>query len=233
MTYDDFIKEITAALSEDDAEKAEELLEEYIEEGEKDECDILEEAFCLALNHNCFAFVENHIEDLTADISDYISETEDPDLLDLLFSCGASRNWEEYPAFCKFAFETINQSVITFDPKFQKEVYRSFLKKAKITEEEIIKTLEDGVDYVIEGEELWYEDDEEPIYEDYSLQNFSKGIGFFVKEGKIVFHEFDYLEEDCSATLEILEALGYELLEEGTNNAFPRPCGPEVYFIKK
>lgn len=142
-------------------------------------------------------------------------------------------NWEVFPEICDFALETINGSILSFAPSLQKKAYRKFLSSAALSEDDLLEELEDGYDFVAEGIDDFDLDEEDPLCGDLTLQEICKGLGIYAEDGEIVFHEFEYLEdEDQYISKEVLETLGWTVYEAG-RNADSRYSEPEVYYIIK
>lgn len=231
------------AFLKEDLDIVEEMLEEhgYAEDGEADE-DFYEEVFCLALNYNCYDYIEKHVEDIDLYGTDYIAETDDEDIIDLLCENGASIPWEVYADKYIFACELVEGSILSFDPDFQKKVFEKFLEVTGLSEEDLIEKLEDGYDFVEQGIDDYEIDDDcddfeyydEPIYNELTLLEYCKGIGFYVEDGEIVFHEFKYLQDENQLeSKDVLIALGWELSAVGQCCQGPRMFTPEVYFLPK
>ncbi len=144
-------------------------------------------------------------------------------------------SWEEYADNYKFAIEMVNGTILSFDPDLQKEAYRRFLNISGLSEQEVINKLEDGMNFVSEDIlciDLEDEEDYDRVYNKMTLLEYCKGIGFYVEDGEIVFHKFEYLEnEDQYESPEVLKALGWELKEIGECNDFRFTSTAEVIYL--
>ena len=158
-------------------------------------------------------------------VEDFVSEEDDEG--------ENSLNWEVFPEICDFALETINGSILSFAPSLQKKAYRKFLSLAALSEDDLLEELEDGYDFAAEGIDDFDLDEEDPLCGDLTLPEICKGLGIYAEDGEIVFHAFEYLEdEDQYISKEVLETLGWTVYEAGRNGG-SRYSEPEFYYVIK
>lgn len=195
-------------------------LNEYVEEHEDDynedgnEYELAEFTFRAAIRLGNVEYVEEHADDFdlndNGDSSSYLYETEDEGMQQLLMDHGAFRSWEDYTD-CQFAVETINGSILAFQPEFQKEVYEKFKEENDLSDEDVIRILSEESDD--------YDEDE--------LKTSLEWIGVFVEDEEIAFR--DIVGDEDYDLKDLLEELGWDCDFEGdmwkleTNG---------VYFIK-
>lgn len=224
---DQIEEEIRAALSNDDADLADELVEKYICNYDGD---IEDEAFRWAIQEGCSDYVEAHADDIELNdvdagcCSTYLDETDDPKMIELLMDLGACRSLEDY-SDCAFAVDTVNSLIVAFKPEFQKIVFDKFLEAVGMTKEEVIEALENDEAADTELPEDFADADYETLAEVCELLKVS------AEDGELVFEEFDELDDSVPGWVvrEIIEKLGFETNYEGTANKFEE-LG--VYFVK-
>lgn len=184
----------------------------------------MEQKFINALASNDFDFIKEHIEEIDLSSADYISETDDEDIINFLIENGAEISWEVCADKYRFSLENVNGAVLSFDPDLQREAYQKFLEISGFTEDDLFDKLENGTNFVSEDIlciDLEDEEDYDRVYNGMTLLEYAKGIGFYVEDGEIVFHDFEYLEsEDQYESAEVLKALGYDLKEIGNEVIF-------------
>lgn len=257
MNYNELINSLELLFKSNNDKEADLLIERYLmsltdeNEKRKIKCD----ACYIAYNDHCYSYWNNHIDEFSYNEVEYIMEhcINEQDVCEgtvnskknisveekgiLCLEDDGSVDWENVADNCEFALETINGSIIVFSKRLQMEAFKKFLKKTQIKETELIEKLDGSIDIISEGLDVieWDEEDYEPIYKDLSLLDFCKGIGICVRNRKIVFHEFSYLEdEDQYETLDVLKALGWKVNEIGENSSFIHDYNvPEVYYILK
>lgn len=187
----------------------------------------IDQKFIDALKAEDIAFIEEHIEEIDLSSMDYISETDNEDIINLLCEHGAEISWEVCADKYRFSIELVNGAILSLDSDLQEEAYRKFLEISGLTEQDLFDKLEDGVNYVSEdilNFELEDDEDYDRVYNGMTLLEYCKGIGFYVEDGEIVFHDFEYLENDNQfESKEVFEALGWNIREIG--------CPTEVAFI--
>ena len=194
---------ITDLLScyEDDAE-----ITEYIEDHEDLYSeDIHDFAFREAIRQGVAAYIEEHAEefDLNDDggSSSYLYETDDEEIQELLMDMGAFRSWEDYDD-CRFAVETVNGSILAFDPDFQREAFEKYLEITGITEDDVLAMLED--------EEMAEEFDNE---HDRYFSEEMEMLGVTEEDGAIAL--VDKVDSDGGMLRDLLEELGWDCSFEG------------------
>lgn len=201
-----------------------ETITEFLEENEDDyEDDIYDFAFREAIRQGVTEYIENHVDDFdlmdNGDSSSYLDETEDEDIQDLLMSYGAYRSFDDYTDY-KFAAETVNNTVLSFEADFQKEVFEKYLAQYGISQEELIEMFsdEDKVEEFEDEHERYFEDD-------------MAAMGVKVEADEIKFlDKTDWDNNDNGIELyELIEELGWECDFEGESWKFETTG---VYFIK-
>ena len=221
---DKIMKLLREALAEDDPETAEQIVEDNQDDYDGD---IEEVAFRIAVQEGCYDYVENHYEDVElnddGDCSSYLHETEDEGIIDLLTSVGAYRSWDEY-SDCRFAVETVNDTVLAFDPDFQREVFDKLLQKLGLSEKQVAEKLDNG------------EADEYELPEDFdvdvsTLQEVCNLLLVNSDGDNIVLGEFDSMDDSVQSWVlrQLVESLGWNCSFEGEMWKFETNG---VYFIE-
>lgn len=197
---------------------------EYLEENEEDYSDdIYDFAFREAIRQGVTEYIENHVDEFdlmdNGDSSSYLYETEDEDIQDLLMSYGAYRSFDDYTDY-KFAVETVNNTVLSFEADFQKEVFEKYLTQYGISRGELVEMFSDE-DKVEE-----FEDEHERSFEEDMA-----AMGITVEDGEIKFlDKADWENDDNGIELyELIKELGWECNFEGESWKFETTG---VYFIK-
>ena len=177
-------------------------LEDYLTEHEGEyDGDLWEYAFREAIRQGNASYVSDHVDDFDLNdegsYSTYLYETNDSGMREILFDSGAFANMEDY-SDCRFAAETVNCSIINFDPDFQREVFEKYLEVHDLTEEAAIRFLEEGID---EAEE------EKEDAEEYCFEDDMEALGAEVEDGQISFRDMCWEEKGPEAK-DLLESLG-------------------------
>lgn len=192
-------------------------LDEYIDSYEDSYSgDLADFAFRAAIQAGNSEYVDIHAEDFDLNDGDgystYLDETEDEDIQYILMSHGAFRSWENYDD-CQFAMNTLNGWILTFDPDFQKEVFRRYKEAYELSDERIAGILSgDGVKEV-SGRN---------VKEDLSL------MGVSLKDGEIIFADME--GKDGYDLKALLKDLGWDCCFEGDSWQFETTG---VYYIPR
>ena len=199
-------------------------IDEFLEECEDEYSeDIRDFAFREAIRQGITEYIENHIDDFdlmdNGDSSSYLDETDDEDIQELLMSYGAARSFDDYTD-CKFAVETVNDNVLSYDRDFQEEVFKKYLSVFDLTSQSIVEMFLDAG--LVENFEKKHSRD---FKEDMSL------MGISVQDRKIKFSDrTDWSNNGNGIELyELIEKLGWECEFEGDSWKFETRG---VYFIK-
>ena len=184
-------------------------LDDYLSEHEDEyDGDLWDFAFREAIRQGNFAYVEANIEDVELNdemgLSTYLNETDDACMRELLFDNGARASMEDYADY-SFATDTVNWSIISFDPDLQQEAFEKYLEVHGLTEEDAIRFLEEGIDEAQEAKE------EE---EEYSFEDDMATLGVEAEDGQISFRDMSWADGGDAAK-ELLEALGWDCQFEG------------------
>ena len=193
-----------------------EEVDEFIKKHEDEHPDGLADyVFRLAIQMGNIAYVEEHADNFDLNDGDgystYLNETDDEDMQDILMRHGAFRSWDDYDD-CKFAMETVNGAVLTFDEEFQKEVYKKYKKEFGLSDKKIRS--------ILEG-------DEDSCDYDRDIETDMEALGVSFEDDKISFNDKCY--EDGYELMDILEELGWDCDFEGDSWKL-ETAG--VYFIK-
>lgn len=209
---DEEIEETIKELLDGDPDDLDEI-EEYIDEvemyysGELREFAFREAIRCGAINYveaNANEFDLNDEDDFS---SSYLYETDDEAMQQLLIQYGASRPMDDYSDY-RFARETLDGTIISFDKNFQKEVFEKYLTYTGLTREMVLKMLINGVDAYAKKE----------LPENArgrSLTADFEAMGLSVDEEKLTFNNM--YGESGGGTEELLEELGYSINFEGSS----------------
>ncbi len=213
MSFNDEIEsKLEEVLALEKYEEAEGIVEAF---SDKYNGDLAEMAFRIALQQNCYDYVERHIEEIDLNdsygCSTYLGETDDERIIDFLNSHGANRNLEEFEG-CQFAAETVNGEIISFSKEFQREVLGKALSVLKISEEQLIHMLDSG-----EAEGLNLGDDISVLDLD-NLAELCDALRVSVDKGKLRLGEFKFFDgsSDAVALIQLIESLGWKLRFEGS-----------------
>ncbi len=187
-----------------------ETITEFLEENEDDyEDDIYDFAFREAIRQGVEEYIENHVDDFdlndNGDSSSYLNETDDEDIQELLMSYGAYRSFDDYTDY-KFAVETVNNTVLSFNNDFQKEVFEKYLENYSLSKEDVVEM------FLNEDKAEEFEDEYERGFEDDMLS-----MGVSVENDEIAFlDKTDWNHNDNGVELyELIEELGWECSFEG------------------
>lgn len=177
-------------------------LDDFIAEYEDDYPDLAEYAFLLAVRNGNMEYVEAHINDIELNNGDdgnseYLYETDDEEMKDLLMTYGALYPWDWYDDR-KFAVETTGQTIIALDSDFQQEVYEKYKTHFDLTDAQISN--------IVAGKESM---DTQNVAED------MKALGVSFEDSAPVF-EFMYGKNGYTL-MDLLETLGWECEFEGSS----------------
>lgn len=217
MTEKELLAAFQQAFKDGDKERVEALKEAH----EDDVDDVEEVAFHAAVLANNYAYCTSHIGeiDLWPDggHTPYVSETDDPQILDLLFMHGAIRDTDEYDD-CRFLMASIDSFIIAFEPDLAEEVFKKLLQEEGITEAQFCAC--------VRGEVEDQEGDKE--YYDEIVKMFGISI---TDDNKVEFvnnpQPDGYRIID---PIELLEGLGYGCSFEGRSGGLEGDVG--MYYIK-
>ena len=201
-------KEIEAHIAElmESAEDDDSEVIEYIGE-QKDNYsgDIADFAFREAIRQGIISYIENHAEEFDLNDGDgystYLYETDDEAVQDVLIDCGAFRSWEDYSDYT-FAMETINGSILAYDPDFQLEVFEKYMETYGLSEDDIIAMFDD--EDAVES----FEDEQGRCFSDDMA-----ALGVSVENDEITVE--DMVDADGWELRELIEELGWECDFEG------------------
>ncbi len=209
MTLNEILSRLKEAFESEDIDRVEELVNEY--EDDFDDENLGQKALELAVEAGCTDYVEEHIDDFdTWDMAYLMNLTDDPEMIETLNGHGIYHDWEYFDGF-RFAYETVNGTVLSFDSDFQKEVWAKYMEEQSLNDERVVELLEKfstGEDLSEEEEELEMACEllKVSVSEDGTLQ-----LGEYGWSGEV--------ESECGASgfdlVELLENLGYDIKFEG------------------
>lgn len=205
MTLDEILSQLKKAFEAEDIERVEELVNEY--ENEIEDENLGQKALELAVESGCTDYVEEHIEDFdTWDMGYLLDLTEDPSMIEVLNDHGIYHEWEYYDG-SRFALETVNGTVLSFDPDFHKEVWVKYMEEHNLSDESVVALL----NKLSTGEDLNDEEEELEMVCDLLKVSVSDN-------GTLQLGEYGWsgeVESECGASgfdlVELLENLGYDI----------------------
>jgi len=193
-----------------------------------DELD-LEEQFLQAVREGDYEFIEEHIDeiDLTNDDGScpYLDETDDENIKQMFYDCGVLPELDSFESGYRFAVDTVNWFILTFDPKLREEALTKAMEELGIPKDIAIARCEYGEDWELE----YYDDDEEEdednsendtdtddrdedscTYDWWSFNDVMRALHVEVENGDFLYPEVPYMTPDGDEAKELLENLGYE-----------------------
>ncbi|MCR5610625.1 MAG: hypothetical protein K6F68_02165 [Clostridiales bacterium] len=201
------IEKVTSMLKEafeaDDIDRVEEIVNEY--EDDLEDEDLVKIALEIAVECGNTDYVEEHIEDYdTWDMGYLMNLTDDPNMIETLNEHGVYHDWDYFADF-RFAYETVEGSLLAFDSDFQKEAWEKYLAYKGLTEQIVISALS-GDD--IENGDIDSEDVE-----------FACGLlGVALVDGALSINDPDIDNDpnvDGWSIVELLREIGYDVNFEG------------------
>ena len=177
--------------------------------------DLADFAFRAAIQSGNTEYVDQHADDFDLNDGDgystFLYETDDEEMQNILMNHGAFKSWDDYED-CRFAMETVNGEILSFDSGFQREVFKKYKDTYELSDERIAEIISNGI----------YDDESGRDVED-DLAT----IGVSVNDGEITFE--DKCGDSGYELMELLEDLGWDCEFEGDSWKL-ETIG--VYFIK-
>lgn len=198
---------LKTALADGDNETAEKLVERYADDWDGNG-DLMTTALELAVETGNTDYVEKHIDDFDAWDLQYLLDIAEgnPEMIELLNDHGVYHEWEYYDG-SRFALETVNGTVLSFDPEFQKEVWAKYMEEHNLKDERVVELLEK----LSTGEDLSEEEEELEMACELLKVSISD-------DGTLQLGEYEWsgeVESECGASgfdlVELLENLGYDI----------------------
>lgn len=184
----------------DDADQADKVLELYAGdwEGPK-ELELI--ALEKAVEKGCAEFVEEHMENFDTYEMGYLMDLGDEDMQRCLSALGVCHSFDWFEGF-RFAAETVNDTVLSFTPAFQREVWESCLNRYGLSESEAAALFEEDGEVDEETEEFLCA---------------AELLKASAENGEIVLGEFGDMDDEVSGCelTELIEELGYGTEFEG------------------
>lgn len=207
MNSAEILELLRKALADDDCEQAEQIVEEYADDWEGDD-DLDITALESAVELGCTDYVEAHVEDFDLYELGYLhSLTTDPSMHETLADQGICRETEDFFGF-RFAMESVNGTVLSFDPEFQQECWDRFREMHPCNDEDLLRILQMLEEEGLESVEL--EDEEYEIAQACTLLNVCE------EDGEIVLKSFDdTMGEEYWDLPELIDSLGFDTHFEG------------------
>lgn len=208
MNSDTILENLQNALKENDWKKAGKIVEENgaVWKGEKELGTVALET---AVKQGCTAYVREHANDFDTFYMSYLHDlTTDTFMHSALAEAGICRDSEDYSGF-RFAMESTNGTVLSFDPELQKECWEKYRELHPCSDEDVLRVLQAMEDGDPETADL-ENDDEYELAKACALLNVSE------EDGGITLIPFD---ETCGKTYwdlpELLDSLGFDTGFEG------------------
>ena len=204
MTLDEILSRLKEAFESEDIDRVEELVNEY--EDDFDDENLGQKALELAVEAGCTDYVEEHIEDFdTWDMAYLMNLTDDPGMIEALNDHGIYHDWDYFADF-RFVFETVNGTLLCFDPELRKEALEKYMSQNSLTREQIAAILSD--------EEL----DDALVIDPDDVKYACELLGISLVDGELVPDEPDSMGDypiDGWEAMDLLERLGYDISFEG------------------
>lgn len=205
------------AFKKGDLAAADSLIEAHKEEWDGD---LEYEALKLAVETGCGEYVSEHLEDYDAYELVPLFDIANGEMTELLKEYGLCHEFDYFEG-SSLALETINCTVLSFTPEFQKKVWNRFMRYHKLKKADVLRVL---------GEEV---PEEDTFGDGITAEDIAFMCELFkvtAEDGKFVFEPFGFMDdsaEDIDVLRETVEELGYEFSFEGD-------AGGEggVYYIK-
>ena len=221
MHEKEILSALREAMSEDDSERVEEIIDEY--EDDWEDGSLAVKALEIAVETGNYDYIDEHVDDFdTTEMGYLLDHTDDDEIIALLNDHGIFRDWEDY-GDCLFAFESVNCTILAFDPDFRREVWKKYREEYGISDRDVMIALTD--------EEAVADDDME-----YDVPTACKYLNVVMEGKQPALGDSDYYDDlDIGSDFngadikEFLESLGYEFEFEGQQGRFG---SNGVYFIR-